>query len=205
LKIAQAKQDKMIKVEYDRTGVMQPLPTPDQYKAAKERVVSEIEIQLGHDESKTAGWKPSATGGDGDGDGDGSYASYAAFRDAWKTGSESSMNAMNPRYKFTKVTPGKWSVSEIKMRTNFDGKSELISTPIATNITNPRDMAPFIFKSTASGDTVHERYDREKEAFINAGKGGQQKMSQEAWNKKWNSLSSGESMTGLDGETYTKQ
>lgn len=179
VEIAKAKEDKMIKVEYDRTGVMQPLISDSQFEAARERVISEIEIQLGHDESKTAGWKPTATGGGSGGDDDaGSYASYSAFRNAWTEGSESAMNAMNPRYKFTQVSPGKWSISEVKMGTDDFGESQLISTPIASNITNPRDMAPYIFKSTAAGDTVHERYDREKENFIAAkGKGGESKTS----------------------------
>ena len=177
--IAKAKQEKMIRVEYDRIGVMQPVISPEQAKAAKERVVAEIEIQLGHDETKSPGWKPTPSGGGGDDDdGQGTYASYAAFRNAWTSGSESAMNAMNSNFTFTETDNGVWSISQDKPvidkwtqlpKIGPDGKPLMTTKPVATGISNPRDMAPYIFKTgTKRGDTAHERYDREKEAFIEA-------------------------------------
>ena len=69
LEIAKIKGEKMILVQYDKTGTMQPVITPDQRKAAEDRVKNEIEIQLGRDVAKTAGWKADS-GENKDGDGD---------------------------------------------------------------------------------------------------------------------------------------
>lgn len=172
--VAQAKIDRMIQVKYDKTGVMQPLPTVEQYQAARERVISEIEIQLGHDETKKAGWKPTA-GGAGSGDGaDGEYAVYATINQAWRTGNADQLMALNPKYNIVATKPGEFQVTLIEGQEAVLGRAPAVAGRTIT-ITNARDLAPFMYHTgTKGGDAPLDRFDAEKKAFRKAVGEGQQ-------------------------------
>jgi hypothetical protein len=178
---AQNKGDRMILVEYDKTGTMQPIITDAQRKVAGDIIENQIEMKLGYSEAKTAAWRQDTSGGGDSGAGagadQGSYATYAAFKRAWKgktkIKAEASMNAMNPNYDFKQTSPGVWNISEPKVVMyqgepvlDAKGKPKYVWNPVATGITNPKDMAPYIFKTgTKKGDTPYERYLEEKEAY----------------------------------------
>lgn len=57
----------MIEVRRDANGTMVPMVTDEQKKIARERIKSEVEIQLGHKEKKTPQYKPTTSRSSGGG------------------------------------------------------------------------------------------------------------------------------------------
>jgi len=124
--IAKATEKRMIKVEYDKTGVMQPLPTPDQVEEARKRVINEIEVQIGRDEVKKAGWKPSSSGGGSGSEDDGdSKALYPRLKRAWESNDAAALSALTGDDTYFEWTEGGLQAYRPKQVTSTDDAGEI--------------------------------------------------------------------------------
>lgn len=97
-----AEQEKrMIRLERDGTGVWQPVITPSLRKEAEARIDQEIEIQVGHEESGTAGHQPSVTPRNPVDGATGNDARYQLAAKAWVAGDAGMLtSAARDGYKF---------------------------------------------------------------------------------------------------------
>ena len=67
------------------------------------------------------------------------------------------------------MAPGKWDISVVKRFVNDQGLDDEIITPVATGITDPRDMAPYLgYRTSAKGPTVYQKFDDERRRYSSA-------------------------------------
>lgn len=168
---AQKYADEML-IQYTRTasGNFEPVLSEEHFKAAKDIVGNQIEMQLGMKKEVTAGWKPesSSGGGSGSGSGDGynSYATYAMIRHAVDTGDMSGLNAANTNYEFTLKPDGKIHVDKVVL-TTVKGRTIRSTVPVG-DIKELRNLSTYFWKAGVKGDTVYEKFDREKDNYDSA-------------------------------------
>jgi len=168
-------EKQLILVEKDGTGTWQPSLTETQRKAAKTRIESEVEVNMGMEEKGSGPWRPdkgttininNAPPEHKD------YANYATIKTAWETGDFSGLQVAAPNYKFTPVNEkGKpYKVIVQKMRWDDDLAQNIPSSTV--EVKNARDLAPFIFGEGMAGKGVpaYQEYDSQKQRY-NVGRG----------------------------------
>lgn len=162
--VEKLKRDRMILVTRDETGTMQPRPSEAQYKAARERVVAEIEIQLGYTDTTTAGRNPvTDTESKHQKKLDGSL--YGRLERAWNKGETSAFNALSGDDTLFEWVKG--GLQEYKIKRVADKKNKLSGEvtykteriPQGSPIKHLDDMSSYFYGETDAKGQAGGRYD----------------------------------------------
>lgn len=160
----------MVKIAKDDKGIINPILNEAQQKAAKDRVMQEVEMQLGKKVTGTPREYSTGrtAGGNNQNKGDevstaGAKLAQDAFSDTVPVGASSasdstgvltSIGAKNPGYRFKKV---KWPNNKIGIAV-FKYDKEKKDWITHQNILNARDLAPYIY-GTTNVDKALSTYD----------------------------------------------
>lgn len=157
---------RMILGRKDETGVFQPILTQEQKDAARERVNSEIEIQLGLSESGSPRWKPDYGGGGGSEDGDVNWARYATVEQGWVNADSDLLNSVALEGYDFEVNYGNDNVPRVIVRRYLGrDKKGRPQYERVTTAKNARELARFIYKPGTAGGvmvTPEQQFDQEK-------------------------------------------
>jgi hypothetical protein len=150
----------MIKVSKDPNGTATAQPTKDQEQLAIDRIKSEIEITLGHEESGTGGHKPSTGGSKSDG------AKYVNGYNATLNAFEGDFSGMNSNYVYVKKSDGVYVYNRWK-QDGFDLTNEILA---GTNKYKPKSIAKnpkalSVFSFGGSQDAAMNKWDQANKKF----------------------------------------
>lgn len=172
----------LIKMEKDAKGIINPVLTEEQKKAAKDRVMQEVEIQLGRKVTGT----PQRTYKEGDGSGNGSGASgdvdtalYDRLAEAWKTADVSTLNSYlknKTAYKVakSKKNPNQYAVYKIS-------KDELTGDSIESEIVSSSNLEDFIPYYYGTGAAAEKKARQQIDAYRSRNRGSSSTGKQKAY------------------------
>ena len=160
----------MVRLEKNASGIINPVLTEEQKKAAKERVMQEVEIQAGRKVTGSAkqDWYHAPTGGGGNGSGDitnDNYLNgYLAVRQAWD---KADYSMLSKDYQYVPEGNGVTSVYKTTVTTDAKG-SEKTTKVFVKKIKSPEGFAEFAFDTKNANDAI-TFYDQCKGIFYNSG------------------------------------
>lgn len=209
----------MVRLEKNASGIINPVLTEEQKKAAKDRVMQEVEIQAGRKVTGSAkqDWyhAPTNNGGDSPQQQANNYMNgYIAVRQAWNRGD---YGMLSKNYEYVPEGSGVINVYETSTVEEGDGKSPKKKTrKLIQRVTSPEGLAQFAFDTDNSNEAL-TNYKEGRKIFYNQGLDKDPKyvannpygnnnfnMTPDEWNAKWAKLKPGQQLVGLDGKIYTK-
>lgn len=158
----------LVKLEKDASGIINPVPSEEQKKAAKERVMQEAEIQAGRKVTGSAkqDWYHAPTNnnnGNGDMTNDNYLNGYIAVRQAWD---KADYSMLSKDYQYVPEGNGVTSVYKTTVTTSpsGDGKTstEKTTKQFVKKIKNAEGFAEFAFDTNNANDAI---------TFYNQGRG----------------------------------
>lgn len=159
----------LVELKKDANGIINPVLTPEQQKAAKDRVIQDIDVKVN---TKITGqgrtqYAPQGGGGGGGGQAAGDYSLYQQITESWgqKGGAAALSAASGGKFVFEALKGGGYTVRPAGAKEGT----------IGVTIKNQKDMAPYFFGSGtgAKGTTgTYPEYERQAELYWKAKGGG---------------------------------
>lgn len=212
----------MVRLEKNASGIINPVLSDEQKKAAKERVMQEVDIRAGEkiEGSAKQDWYHAPTGGGGDSpqqQANNYMNGYIAVRQAWNQGN---FGMLSKNYEYVPKGGGVIEIYETSTSStpSADGKTTAGKTTrkLIQKVTSPEGLAQFAFDTKNSNEAL-TNYNEGRKIFYNQGLDKDPKyaannpygtnnfnMTPEEWNAKWAKLKPGQQLVGLDGKIYTK-
>jgi hypothetical protein len=160
----------MVKLEKDASGIINPVPSEAQKKAAKERVMQEVDMNAGEKITGQAkqDWYHAPTNNNNNGNGDmtnDNYLNgYLAVRQAWN---KADYSMLSKDYQYVPEGNGVTSVYKTTVTTDSKG-NEKTTKQFVKKISNPEGFAEFAFDTKNANDAI-TFYKSGKNIFDNNG------------------------------------